>query len=50
MSAPLRLLVVGQGYVGLTLAMRAVEIGDDVTGFDVDAAQGRVAMPGSIAR
>ena len=27
----------GQGYVGLPLAMRAVEVGYDVIGFDVDA-------------
>jgi UDP-N-acetyl-D-glucosamine dehydrogenase len=31
-----RLLVVGQGYVGLALAMRAVEVGFDVVGYDVD--------------
>ncbi len=31
-----RLVVVGQGYVGLPLAMRAVSIGHDVVGFDVD--------------
>ncbi|HEX9992051.1 MAG TPA: nucleotide sugar dehydrogenase [Acidimicrobiales bacterium] len=37
---PLRLLVVGQGYVGLPLAMRAVAVGHDVTGYDVD--RGRV--------
>ena len=30
------LVVVGQGYVGLPLAMRAVEAGFDVVGFDVD--------------
>jgi len=35
-----RLLVVGQGYVGLPLAMRAVEAGYDVVGLDVD--EGRV--------
>ena len=35
-----RLVVVGQGYVGLPLAMRAVEAGYDVVGFDVD--EGRV--------
>jgi UDP-N-acetyl-D-glucosamine dehydrogenase len=29
-------VVVGQGYVGLPLAMRAVEVGHDVIGFDVD--------------
>ena len=32
-----RLVVVGQGYVGLPLAMRAVEVGYRVVGFDVDA-------------
>jgi nucleotide sugar dehydrogenase len=31
-----KLVVVGQGYVGLPLAMRAVEAGFDVVGFDVD--------------
>ena len=35
MSRPLRVAVVGQGYVGLPLAMRAVEVGHYVTGFDV---------------
>jgi UDP-N-acetyl-D-glucosamine dehydrogenase len=30
-------VVVGQGYVGLPLAMRAVEVGHTVIGFDVDA-------------
>ncbi len=39
-TTPVRLLVVGQGYVGLPLAMRAVEVGHDVTGLDVD--EGRV--------
>ncbi len=29
-------VVVGQGYVGLPLALRAVEVGYDVVGFDVD--------------
>jgi len=28
--------VVGQGYVGLPLAMRAVDVGFDVVGYDVD--------------
>jgi UDP-N-acetyl-D-glucosamine dehydrogenase len=32
-----RLVVVGQGYVGLPLAMRAVEAGHTVVGFDTDA-------------
>jgi UDP-N-acetyl-D-glucosamine dehydrogenase len=31
-----KLTVVGQGYVGLPLAMRAVEVGYDVVGYDVD--------------
>jgi UDP-N-acetyl-D-glucosamine dehydrogenase len=31
-----RVVVVGQGYVGLPLAMRAVEVGFDVVGFDLD--------------
>lgn len=35
-SAP-RLVVVGQGYVGLPLAVRAVEAAFDVVGFDLDA-------------
>jgi UDP-N-acetyl-D-glucosamine dehydrogenase len=37
MPATERLLVVGQGYVGLPLAMRAVDVGYVVTGYDVDA-------------
>ena len=31
-----KIVVVGQGYVGLPLAMRAVEVGYDVVGFDID--------------
>lgn len=38
-STPQRLAVVGQGYVGLPLTMRAVEAGFDVVGFDVDASR-----------
>ena len=34
-----RVVVVGQGYVGLPLAMRAVEVGHDVVGHDVDEAR-----------
>ena len=37
MTSPLTVLVVGQGYVGLPLAMRAVEVGHRVVGFDTDA-------------
>jgi UDP-N-acetyl-D-glucosamine dehydrogenase len=32
-----KVVVIGQGYVGLPLAMRAVEVGYDVVGLDVDA-------------
>lgn len=32
-----RLIVVGQGYVGLPVAMRAVEVGYDVIGIDLDS-------------
>ncbi len=31
-----RVVVVGQGYVGLPVAIRAVEVGFDVVGFDID--------------
>ena len=33
---PDKVVVVGQGYVGLALAMRAVEVGFAVVGFDQD--------------
>lgn len=36
MTRGLRVLIVGQGYVGLPLAIRAVECGFAVTGLDVD--------------
>jgi UDP-N-acetyl-D-glucosamine dehydrogenase len=32
----MRVLVMGQGYVGLPLAMRAAAVGHDVIGFDID--------------
>ena len=35
-TKPVRLAVIGQGYVGLPVAMRAVDAGYDVVGFDVD--------------
>ncbi len=38
-APPRRLTVVGQGYVGLPLAMLAVEAGYDVTGIDLDGAR-----------
>lgn len=34
-----RVVVVGQGYVGLPLAMRAVDVGYDVVGYDVSASR-----------
>ncbi len=42
-----RVVVVGQGYVGLPLAVRAVEAGMDVIGFDVDESKVRVLADGS---
>lgn len=35
-APPLRVAVIGQGYVGLPVAARAVEVGMRVVGFDVD--------------
>jgi len=34
-----KVIVIGQGYVGLPVAVRAAEAGFDVVGFDVDAAR-----------
>ncbi|MEO6627162.1 MAG: nucleotide sugar dehydrogenase [Aquihabitans sp.] len=34
-----RVIIVGQGYVGLPLAVRATEQGHDVVGFDIDPAR-----------
>ena len=34
-----RVVVIGQGYVGLPVAMRAVEVGYDVVGLDCDGAR-----------
>src|SRR5580658_1132642 len=39
-----KVVILGQGYVGLPLAMRAVEVGYQVVGFDTDPARiGRLA-------
>jgi UDP-N-acetyl-D-mannosaminuronic acid dehydrogenase/UDP-N-acetyl-D-glucosamine dehydrogenase len=38
-TSPSRVAVVGQGYVGLPVAIRAVEVGFDVVGFDIDKAR-----------
>jgi UDP-N-acetyl-D-glucosamine dehydrogenase len=34
---PEKVVIIGQGYVGLPISIRAVEVGFDVVGFDVDA-------------
>lgn len=35
-TVTMKVVVVGQGYVGLPLAVRAAEAGHDVVGIDVD--------------
>jgi len=35
-TPPRKVVIVGQGYVGLPVAMRAVEVGFNVVGYDVD--------------
>ena len=46
-DGPVRLVVVGQGYVGLPLALRAVDAGFDVVGFDLDAHRVKQLAAGS---
>jgi UDP-N-acetyl-D-glucosamine dehydrogenase len=41
-----RVAVVGQGYVGLPLAMRAVEVGHHVIGYDTDARRIKMVSSG----
>lgn len=41
-----RLVVVGQGYAGLPVAMRAVDVGFDVVGYDTDQAKVKVLSAG----
>jgi UDP-N-acetyl-D-glucosamine dehydrogenase len=38
---PEKVVILGQGYVGLSLAVRAVEVGFDVTGIEIDPDTGR---------
>lgn len=45
-TTPKRLVVVGQGYVGLPVAMRAVEAGYDVVGVDLDTRRVRLLTEG----
>jgi len=47
-ESPVTLVVVGQGYVGLPLAMRAVESGYRVVGLDTDAVR-TAALAGGIS-
>ena len=42
-----QLVVVGQGYVGLPLAMRAVDVGFDVVGYDLSADRIKALASGS---
>ena len=44
------LTVIGQGYVGLPLAMLAVGAGHDVVGLDVGRSSGRTAAAGPVLR
>ena len=46
-AAPDRVIIVGQGYVGLPLAVRAVEQGHDVVGFDLDVTRIELLASGS---
>src|SRR5437588_3019555 len=41
-----KVVVLGQGYVGLPLAMRAVEVGHDVVGYDVEEARVKRLLAG----
>jgi UDP-N-acetyl-D-glucosamine dehydrogenase len=45
-SQPKRVVVVGQGYVGLPLAMRAVEVGHTVAGFELDESRAKRLVAG----
>jgi nucleotide sugar dehydrogenase len=45
-AQPERLAIIGQGYVGLILAARAVEVGYDVVGFETDEARVRLLQSG----
>ena len=43
-------MVVGRGYVGLALAVRAVEVGYDVVGYDVDDDRIKALAAGLVRR
>ena len=44
---PERVAIVGQGYVGLALALRAVEVGHTVVGFEVDESRVELLAAGT---
>lgn len=46
-EAPQRVVIIGQGYVGLPLAVRAAEQGYDVVGYDLDEPRIRQLAAGS---
>lgn len=46
MGSAAKVVVVGQGYVGLPLAMRAVEVGFDVVGLETDQARAKMLSVG----
>lgn len=46
----MHVVVAGQGYVGLPLAVRAAEVGHQVVGFDVDQQGVRRLVPGRAVR
>ncbi len=43
---PRKVAILGQGYVGLPVAMRSVEVGYDVVGFDLDEARVKALADG----
>ena len=46
-AAGTKLVVIGQGYVGLPISMRAVDVGYDVVGIDVDPSRAERLAAGS---
>ena len=46
MPRPCTVAILGQGYVGLPLAMRAVAVGHDVVGFDPDESRVKALADG----
>ncbi len=46
-STPEKLVVIGQGYVGLPISMRAIEVGYQVVGLDVDTSRAQRLVAGT---